>query len=442
MPEPLSIDVLANLVVMMRANVDGAIVLSDDDEEARFYERCAHEQARVIPAFAFAIPLLENMEQRGLHGIVATVRGGRPPAHMANAFQPSVGDVVSLLFASEKCNEVIREICGRPWFEASERETGSIQRRTVHTTRALGLIRQLCLDQHLQCPLGLEPPDAINWANFEIDWARLNPVLAANGASAHALAQIRTMQPGPDLRSDLLHTDGTETIKVLSAATRLYRPRGIAAANQVAPQNLLSMLRIAFQLHDFEADEIFWKMRRWERHNPRYPLLSRWRHLDPLGVALDQRYWETDLGALLALLKPHETIAVYQIDLDGFKPLNDAAGHLVGDEAIRLYCKAVKNILGQVGEVYRRGGDEVLVLAPAIAADTAEQLAEQLRQEIENLFRVWDSARNLDLSPTASIGLALVAAGVPQAQVMELADRAQTEAKQQGKNRVVVLRSP
>lgn len=441
MPEPLSMEVLANLVEMMRTGVDGAILLSDDNEEARFYERCAHEQARVIPALAFALPLLEDMERRGLQGVVATVRGSRAPAHLPNAFQPSLGDVISLLFASETCNQVIAEICGRAWFNACERELGSVRHRCVCTARALGMIRDLCADQQAQHPPSLDPSTAINWPAFEIDWASLNPALMAEGMPEQALHQIRTMRPGPSLRSDLLHVDGAEAITVLAMAIRRYRPRGIAPANQIDRQNLVSMLRVAFQLHDFEDDEVFWQMRRWERQNPRYPLLSRWRHLDSLGVALDQRYWENDLTALLALLKPNEIMAVYQIDLDEFKPLNDALGHVVGDDAIRLYCRTVNHILGDVGEVYRRGGDEVVAIAPAVTETVAHELGEQLRRQIESAFRHWPAACGLEQTPTASIGLVLAPAGTTGVRIKELVDHAQRRAKQEGRNRVVVLRA-
>ena len=43
------------------------------------------------------------------------------------------------------------------------------------------------------------------------------------------------------------------------------------------------MLRAAFRPADIEKDELFWKMKKWERANHRYPLLKRWRDLDPLG---------------------------------------------------------------------------------------------------------------------------------------------------------------
>lgn len=100
MLEHVNIEVLANWVAMLRAGVEGAILLSDDNEEARFYQRCIHDEARVVPAAEVALSLLEKMEERGIHGLVATARGVSPPPIAPNVFQPSVGDVASLLLTA------------------------------------------------------------------------------------------------------------------------------------------------------------------------------------------------------------------------------------------------------------------------------------------------------------------------------------------------------
>src|ERR1700730_3467581 len=100
MLEHVSIDVLANLVVMLRAGIDGAILLSDDDEEARFYEGCIHEEARVISAPPSALQLLDMLEKDGIQGLAAAVRGAKQQPTALNVFQPSLGDTTSLLLLS------------------------------------------------------------------------------------------------------------------------------------------------------------------------------------------------------------------------------------------------------------------------------------------------------------------------------------------------------
>src|ERR1700686_2396737 len=101
MREYLDLSVLANWVCMLRSDVDGAIWIADDDEEARFYERCAHHSGRVVSAPTVAVGLLQNVELRGAQGVIATVRSA---IHLRdgveNIFRPSVGDVASLLVLS------------------------------------------------------------------------------------------------------------------------------------------------------------------------------------------------------------------------------------------------------------------------------------------------------------------------------------------------------
>jgi diguanylate cyclase (GGDEF)-like protein len=130
---------------------------------------------------------------------------------------------------------------------------------------------------------------------------------------------------------------------------------------------------------------------------------------------------------------------MFKVDLDNFKQVNDELGHAAGDEAIRLYFKTIARVLGNVGEVYRRGGDEVVVLAPGLGGASARELAERTRLEVENVFRDWASERRLRSAPTASIGLAISNAEESRSQITRLADEAELQAKRQGKNRVVVL---
>jgi len=437
MYEHVSIDVLANWVSMLRASVDGAIVLSDNDDEARFYDRCVHDEARVVPAPQIAIPLLDKLEQRGLHGLVATFRGSPTVTVASNMFQPSVGDVASLLLLSKRAESAIRDACGAAWLTASEKEIGPICERAAWIAALIQRFRALCKSENLDHTQDVAA--IIDWNVFEPAWASLAPLLIQRDNSEADLQGLRNTKPERDLRLALLKCDGMEVVDILAAATRMYRPRGIAASSIVEPASLIGLLRVAFDLDEFANDEIYWRMRLWERTNPKYPLLRVWRALDPLGVVLDQRYWEQDLEFMLKLLRPDDPISVFKMDLDGFKAINEKLGHVIGDAAIRLYCHVVKEVLGSVGEVYRRGGDEVIVIAPELTETKAKDLAERVRAQIESRFRRWASEQGSPSSPTASIGLVTSPGRKAARDITRLVDEAQMQAKQQGKNRVFFL---
>src|SRR5688500_15950408 len=99
----------ANMVMMMRADVDGAIWLVDDDEEGRFYETAAHERGRVVPAFGSAAAVLRLVAERGLEGVFAVVRAPAEEAEVPAVFRPDVGDVASMLLMARSADRVLGE---------------------------------------------------------------------------------------------------------------------------------------------------------------------------------------------------------------------------------------------------------------------------------------------------------------------------------------------
>ncbi|MBR5705734.1 MAG: diguanylate cyclase, partial [Deltaproteobacteria bacterium] len=60
---------------------------------------------------------------------------------------------------------------------------------------------------------------------------------------------------------------------------------------------------------------------------------------------------------------PPEDLAVFSIDVNGLKTVNDSLGHDAGDELIRGAADCISAAFGQTGKCYRTGGDEFVVLA-------------------------------------------------------------------------------
>jgi diguanylate cyclase (GGDEF)-like protein len=435
--ESINIDVLTNWVCMLRAEVDGAVWLADDDVDARFYERLAHEKSRIVPCRGSAIPLLHSVEQRGTQGVVAVVRGIATANDAHNIFRPARGDVASLLLMSSHGQTVMTEIVGHVWLSAAEKEVGSLRNRILQIASSIATIRSAypARASDLLKPESLH--QSIDWSRLELSW----PVIQASleDEPITEIQQRCEAHSRQDVEGLIAQCEGVDAIHLFASSTQFYRPRGLQPYRQVDASTCVSMLRVAFQPSDIEGDQLFWKMKKWERCHPRYPLLSRWRELDPLGVVWDQRYWEKDLAALLKTLEPAAMLALLKMDLDNFKAVNERLGHTAGDEAIRVYCATVREVCSGNGEVYRRGGDEVVVLAPGLSQGTARELAESIRATVEVRFAAWAQTRDLESGPTASIGLTLASSDEHVASILERLDIAQKNAKTQGKNRVVVL---
>ena len=121
------------------------------------------------------------------------------------------------------------------------------------------------------------------------------------------------------------------------------------------------------------------------------------------------------------------TVALFLLDLDRFKEVNDTLGHPVGDRVLQLAAQRLESTLRPGDAVARLGGDEFAMLLPDLRdAAAAREIAERVRAAIEAPFFVGD--RQIDLE--ASIGIALSPAhGTDSEQLLQRADVAMYVAK-------------
>ncbi|MBA2631851.1 MAG: GGDEF domain-containing protein [Chloroflexi bacterium] len=94
-------------------------------------------------------------------------------------------------------------------------------------------------------------------------------------------------------------------------------------------------------------------------------------------------------------------LAVYFLDLDGFKGFDDARGHAQGDLALQRIARALLAQVRASDQVYRIGGDEFVVIAAVIEGLEAILLAERLR--LASMARI-GTQRGYEL--TVSVGMA------------------------------------
>lgn len=103
----------------------------------------------------------------------------------------------------------------------------------------------------------------------------------------------------------------------------------------------------------------------------------------PNRIMLSERFGQT----ILAASRSGDSFAVFCLDLDGFKPINDTYGHAAGDEVLREVARRWVATVRKADMVARTGGDEFVVLAPGVgsqeeAASIAEKLMNALRDPI------------------------------------------------------------
>ena len=164
---------------------------------------------------------------------------------------------------------------------------------------------------------------------------------------------------------------------------------------------------------------------------------------DGLTRAFNRRYFVERLGAEIRFAERHsQPLALLMLDVDKFKELNDAHGHLIGDDVLRAVVGVLNDTLRAEDVLARYGGEEFAVLVRGVNQDGARVLGERLRREIAEMGLTKEGGEKL--SVTVSIGIAIFplpnAAEVPAEQtgkkLVELADAALYRAKNAGRNRV------
>lgn len=160
---------------------------------------------------------------------------------------------------------------------------------------------------------------------------------------------------------------------------------------------------------------------------------------DSLTAAYNRRYLDQRLAELLAenAADPRSPgIAVALVDLDLFKSVNDAHGHLVGDQVLRQVVRLMQAELPSTGFCARYGGEEFVLVLPDMSAAPAVGIVERVRRRVA--AHSW-SLLAPNLRVTISAGLMHVAGGECPTDIelcLGLADEALYAAKRAGRNAV------
>lgn len=110
-------------------------------------------------------------------------------------------------------------------------------------------------------------------------------------------------------------------------------------------------------------------------------------------------------------------LSVMMIDADRFKDINDAHGHLAGDEALTSLARIMRAAIRNQDTLVRYGGEEFVLVMRATPLEDAHAVAERIRSTVEATPVVWQSLR---FQLTVSIGVASLACCGPDADRLSL----------------------
>jgi diguanylate cyclase (GGDEF)-like protein len=162
---------------------------------------------------------------------------------------------------------------------------------------------------------------------------------------------------------------------------------------------------------------------------------------DPLTGLNNRRYVMDRLKQEMQRCDRHgEPLAFAMIDLDGFKPLNDQFGHVVGDKVLKAVGGAIARCVRVSDIAARYGGDEFAVILPQTPPEGSMRVCERILRTISELEVHAEDGTPCTI--TASLGLAYYPADDVEtpAELVHSADGALYGAKRTGKNRFTTVR--
>lgn len=154
-------------------------------------------------------------------------------------------------------------------------------------------------------------------------------------------------------------------------------------------------------------------------------------HTDPLTGLPNRRGLNIALSSALPLCTADQLLAVYVMDLDGFKPVNDQYGHDVGDDLLVAVTRRLQRQIRQSDVLARLGGDEFVVMAAHLG--TAQQ-AQNLGLKLLDAFREPFTVGDREIRVGLTVGYAIAPSDCADAHgLLKLADAAMYTGKQGGK---------
>lgn len=165
--------------------------------------------------------------------------------------------------------------------------------------------------------------------------------------------------------------------------------------------------------------------------------------VDPLTGIFNRRYLNARLPkAIVRTRQSQKPVSILMIDVDHFKLVNDKYGHNAGDIVLRQIAAILQDNVRPFDLLARIGGEEFVVVMPEADLNAAAVIGERLRKRIAEA-KIQVDKQGTILQTTVSIGCAEIDCHEEETAetVIERADKALYDAKQNGRNRVSTLKN-
>ncbi len=158
---------------------------------------------------------------------------------------------------------------------------------------------------------------------------------------------------------------------------------------------------------------------------------------DPMTNCLNRRaFFERMEKAFTLAQSEKNPLGCVMVDIDFFKKINDEHGHGIGDKVLKMVAKLLDSKFGNKTSICRYGGEEFCVLLPGTGLEKTIEIAQEVRATIES-YATMGIETMTPMMVTASLGVSAIEQGASSPGVLvDQADKALYQAKEQGRNRV------
>lgn len=163
-------------------------------------------------------------------------------------------------------------------------------------------------------------------------------------------------------------------------------------------------------------------------------LLRRQNQTDPLTKLKNRRGFYDYYENQILFLGKSKAKSIVMCDIDFFKKVNDTYGHNAGDDVLRHIARTIKECVNSEGEVFRWGGEELVILLPNYNLEQTAKLTEEIRYTIEQSECI---SNDVVIKVTMSFGVKQLDDNKTLEENIKDADEKLYEAKRTGRNKVV-----
>jgi diguanylate cyclase (GGDEF)-like protein len=187
---------------------------------------------------------------------------------------------------------------------------------------------------------------------------------------------------------------------------------------------------IAKAIEQLTQEALYLKNLELIRKNEMLEIISKTDQLT--GIANRRRTYEVLEKEIDRAVRYKTPFCILLFDIDWFKNVNDTHGHDAGDCVLKETADLVKSVIRRTDAFGRWGGEEFLIICPETSLDTGRMAAEKVRKAFKNhLF-------SYDIRITISMGVTGYTGGTTLQEMLLNADHKMYQAKQQGRDRVIV----